>query len=267
MADPFEGINFLIRSENRVAVLETLADEPRTERELVDAAGVTDVTAGRVLEDFQQRGWINADGDTYATTRLGDILAEDYERLANSMEVARRLGPVRDLLPVEQMDFDLRRLGTARITDPDDFDALRTLNRSIDLLRQADRVAVLMPVATAVRMLDRAIHEEVLSDNTEFEAILPQNYLRTLEDRPALRELYREMARSGAELYRTTDPSDFEFSVGMYDDLAAIAGFDENGTLRVGIESRDELVYQWVQDTYETHRANATQLTPEAFTD
>jgi predicted transcriptional regulator len=116
MVDAFEAISFLTRSENRVAVLTCLAGGAYTERELVTETGVSDVTAGRILEDFTERGWVTETDDGYRTTRLGGLLAEDYGRLHDSMDLACRLGPAQGLLPTEEMDFDLRRLTEAKVT-------------------------------------------------------------------------------------------------------------------------------------------------------
>ncbi len=135
MVDPFGEISsfgeisFLTRSENRVAVLGTLAEGPHTEYELVEATGISDVTVGRILEDFAERGWVREDEEAYGTTRLGDLLAEDYARFERTMDVACRLGPVLEYPPVDRMDFDLRLLVHGRVSDPETFDSLRAVDR------------------------------------------------------------------------------------------------------------------------------------------
>jgi len=77
MADPFEEISFLTRSENRVGVLGTLSEGAYTERELVDETGISKVTVGRITEDFLDRGWVRETEEGYEATRFGDLLTED----------------------------------------------------------------------------------------------------------------------------------------------------------------------------------------------
>jgi len=129
MVDPFGEISFLTRSENRVRVLMALADKPRTERRLVDETGISDVTAGRIIEDFADRGWIREDDGTYRMSTVGELVADDYRRLEDSMDLACRLAPVLEYLPLEEMDFEFRHLTDARVSDPERFEPIRAVDR------------------------------------------------------------------------------------------------------------------------------------------
>jgi predicted transcriptional regulator len=267
MVDAFEAISFLTRSENRVDVLECLAGGPHTERELVAETGVSDVTVGRVLEDFEERGWVVETDDGYRRTRIGDMLAEDYSRLHDSMDLACRLGPVRDLFPVEEFSFDLRLLTDARVSAPDGFDPLRAVDRWKELLRGADRFVGVAPAATGTTVVAEPFHEEITEHGLEFSAVVSQQYYETVTSRAETRRLVREELAAGAEMYLAADETEFQVSVAAFDDVATISAYDDAGNLRAGIESRAPPVHEWVLDTYETHREDATRLTPEDFAD
>ena len=58
MTTALDDVDFLTRSEHRVTVLETLADEPHEYTELKDLTGVSRVTLGRLLAQFEEKGWI-----------------------------------------------------------------------------------------------------------------------------------------------------------------------------------------------------------------
>jgi predicted transcriptional regulator len=265
MVDAFEAISFLTRSENRVDVLTGLAGGPHTERELVAATGVSDVTVGRILDDFAARGWVVEREDGYERTRVGDLVAADYEQFADSMDLACRLGPVRDLFPVAEFPFDLRLLTDARVSDPDRFDPLRAVDRWKELLRGADRFVGVAPAATGTTVVAEPFHEEITEHGLSFSAVVSQQYYETVTSRAEARRLVREELEAGAEMYLATDETEFQVSVAAFDDVATISAYDDAGNLQAGIETRAEPVYGWVLDTYESHREDATRLTPEDF--
>lgn len=264
MVDAFEAISFLTRSANRVDVLECLAGGTYTERELVEETGVSDVTVGRVLEDFEQRGWVAETDDGFRTTRLGDLLAADYAQLEASMDLACRFGPVHEHFPLEQLSFDLRELTDARVSDPERFDPLQAVDRWKELLRETDRFVGVAPAATGTTVVAEPFHREITEGSLEFSAVVSQRYYETVTARAEPRRLAREELEAGAEMYLATE-TEFQLSVAAFDDVATISAFDERGNLRAGIESTADPVLEWVHDTYERYREDATHLDPEDF--
>lgn len=265
MADPFEEISFLTRSENRVEVLGTLSEDVYTERELVDKTGISKVTVGRITEDFLDRGWIRETEEGYEATRLGDLLAEDYARLSDSMDLACRLGPVRGALPLDEMDFDLRHLVGARVSDPETFDSLQAVDRWIQLLRESNSFLGIAAEMNASEAVGRSFHEEVTGSDMEFGAVVSRAYYEEVNSHPEMARYLRETMEAGGELYLASEVEDFDFIVAAYDEAAAIVGFDDTGNVRAGIETNAGPFRDWIIDTYESYRENATQLTPEDF--
>lgn len=259
MVDAFEELSFLTRSENRVEVLEELTDGPVRERTLVDRTGISDVTVGRILDDFTDRGWAAETDVGYETSPLGDLLAEDYRRLYGTMDVAARLGPVADLLPLAEMEFDLRLLASARVTDPDEFNAMRTVDRWVELIRGADHIRVVSPPANATKVVSETVVEEV-KGRMRFEAVISADYFEPPHGRRDIRDTHREMVEAGAELYQLPPGPTISANVALYDDLATMAGSDDDGTMRVGIESRADPVRDWVRERFETYRDRADRL-------
>lgn len=267
MVDAFEAISFLTRSENRVAVLRTLGEGPYTERELVAETGVTDVTVGRVLEDFEDRGWATETGDGYRRTRLGDVLAEDYARLRESMDLVCRLGPVRELLPTEEMPFDLRLLGEGLVSDPETFDALGAVDRWKQLVRQSDRVVGTAGSPTAKTAIAEPFHDAIVDSGVTFEAVVSTGYYETATADPDRRRLAREVVEAGAGLYLAEGVDDFTTELAAFDDIATMTAYDDAGNLRAGIETPAGPVLEWILDTHERLREDARRLTPEDFAD
>jgi hypothetical protein len=265
MVDPFGDVSFLTRSENRVEVLETLSVGAYTERELVAETGISDVTVGRILEDFADRNWIRESEGEYRLSAVGDLIAADYRRLEDSADLAARLGPVLDLLPVEEMDFDLRLLADARVSDPETFDPLRAVDRWKQLLRRSEAVVGTAPEATATTVVAEPFHEEVTENGLEFRVVVSPAYYETATARSEVRRLVREQMRAGAEFHLADVEGDFTSHVATFDDVATVSAYDDAGTLRIGIEARARPIYEWVRDVYESYRADARRLTPEDF--
>lgn len=58
MRTPLGDIEFLARSEHRLTVLETLPEEGLTPNELKEETGIPRATIGRILGNFEERGWV-----------------------------------------------------------------------------------------------------------------------------------------------------------------------------------------------------------------
>jgi len=267
MVDAFDEISFLTRSANRVEVLSVVAKGTYTERELVTETGISDVTVGRILEDFTERGWVvpAEDGDGYRASPVGELLAADYRQFESSMDTAARLGPVLDILPLETMDFDLRLLAEGRVSDPESFDPLTAVDRWKQLLRRADRFVGTAPAATATTVVTEPFHEAVTEHGLDFSAVVSPAYYEAVTERAETRRHVREEIEAGADMWLADIEGDFTVSVAAFDDVATVTGYDDVGKVQVGIESRADPILEWVVDRFESFRADATRLEPADF--
>lgn len=259
MVEPFDEISFLTRSRNRVTLLAALTEGTCTTRELAERIGTSDVTVKRAIDGFHRRGWIREADTGYAATPIGELIAEEYARLSETMDVACHVGPVVDLLPVEEMDFDLRRLSEATITDPDDSDVLEIVDRWITLIREADRLEVF--AYRTGRIVAEPIYEELDAGTLELEAVIPPSELELIRSDPTVREFKRKIIEAGGEYYLAAQDQSKPYSIGMFDDLAGIAGWGKDSKPRVHAESRSEPIVDWVRSRYERAKRNGRPLT------
>lgn len=261
MTEPFNELNFLTRSENRVTILKALIEESHRQRDLVDQTDISRVTVSRTLDAFHERGWIRKTDDGFTATPIGKIVAEDYAQLAETMDVACRLGPVVDLLPVERMDFDLRILANATISDPEDYDVLQTVDRWVTLIRESDRLDVF--AYRSGRMVAEPIYEEISAGSLDMDAVLAPSELERVRNDPPTREIKQKIHEAGANYYVAAEDPDKPYSFGMFGDIAAIVGWDENSEPQVHLETRDEPVVEWVRAEFEALKADAEPLAVE----
>jgi DNA-binding HxlR family transcriptional regulator len=137
--DAREDVAFLARSPHRVGVLETLADGPLTRADLHEETGISQPTLGRILSSFADRNWVERRRAEYALTPLGELLAESFAALLDTVETVQTLGDVVQQLPTDEMDFDIRTFSDATVWVPEPGDTLSHIRRMESVWFDAER--------------------------------------------------------------------------------------------------------------------------------
>jgi predicted transcriptional regulator len=96
MEQTLEDIQFLANSANRVRVLDSLAIEPATRRELQDSTGVPRSTTARVLDEAEDRGWVASEGSHYEITPLGEVMVAEFSAYRETTKGIQHLGKAID---------------------------------------------------------------------------------------------------------------------------------------------------------------------------
>lgn len=252
-------VAFLARSENRVDVLATLVPEAVSRPALQEAAGVERVTLGRILGDFEDRGWVVKTDGEYALTPLGEMVAGDFEHLLATVRTARKLDSVVRWLPTDEMAFDLRHLGDADITLPTRADPAAPTRLAAQRLRTTADVRLLMSVVVAEVV--EACASAVANGDQRFEAVFTPAVLETISGDPTMSAHVREMIESDDVIVYHTD-SETPYIMGLLDDLVGFGVTDEENLPRASLETPNATVREWAEATYERHRAGATVLRP-----
>ena len=257
---PLDDVEYLASSGYRVEVLEALADEAHTRPELRDSTGIPQPTLGRVLAGFEERGWIERDGQQYRLTGPGSMLAEDFAELLETVETVQDLAEIRGRLPIEEMDFDVRLLREARITVPRPPDVFAHMRRGEEIVRDATRVRTLV----STFMLDTLPkqREWVLERGQHEEVIMAADAVDGLVSQPEAIGTVREvLASENMRVYRYEG----EIPVGLTlaDDVAVITPYDERNVPCALIETENETVRAWVARTLDEYRDRATEVTVE----
>ena len=260
--EPLDDVAFLARSPHRVAVLDSLADGPRTRPVLHEETGVSQPTLGRILGSFEGRNWVERDGREYALTPWGGLLAEEFGDLIGTVETIQRLGDVVRRLPTDGMDFDVRRLGSATVTTPEPGDVFRHVRRFEEVVFGATHVRLLTDTMAADSLAK--LHDRVqrAPDDLFVESVLTADALTQALDDPALAGLVRDLVRSGR-----TPVYEFDGSIpqplGLADGVGLLAPTDEHGIPGALVESEDEVVRAWLTERLDDHRDRATRLTDD----
>lgn len=261
MADqsPLDDVEFLARSPHRVTVVRLLEDGPWTRPDLHEESGISQPTLGRVLGSLEDRGWMELVQSEVRLTPMGALVTEAFSDLLDAIETFHHLGDVLDLLPIDQLDLDVRSLGDATVTAPEPSDVLGHIRRIEGLVFDADHVRLLTPtmLPDAVRkLLER--HDGVSS--LYHEAIFTSDAVDIARENPGLVASAKELLDvHSVDLFRYEGT--VELMLAVLDETAVIGPLDEQGLPRAFIESDDETVRSWVEAELDAYRDASTPIT------
>lgn len=262
MVGALDDIAFLANSENRVAILETFVEAPRTRDELRDHVDASRVTVTRILRELEARNWIENSGQEYAVTPLGDWICNEFTRLADEVEAEQRLRQVLQWVPSDLFTFDVRYLRDAETVLLEGSDPTAVLRRFVGLHNDSER-AVGYTCCVAPPLIEK--HWELtVNGNTLVEQVLTPKALNTvLNHSTAEQQLYEMLDETNAHYFVYED---IPISVGIVDGTVAINLTDEERVQRGVLITEDETVHKWAVDLFETYRDKARPVDPDVIT-
>ncbi|MFC5972162.1 helix-turn-helix transcriptional regulator [Halomarina salina] len=255
MSSPLSDLEFLARSENRVAVLAALREGAATRRDLRETLDVERVTLGRILADFEERSWaVDADG-TYRLTVVGEIVADTLAEAVDAIESARTLEPLVGLLPFEEFDVEPTRFQGATVTEATVGDPYRPVRRFMELLDGSSSLRGYDTTTIAPLYVDD-VRENVLGGMTTDVVYLPTVAEQLVED-------YRDAVAAAVEAghLRLRVDDSLPFGLAVFDDRVGVGVYDDaNGMLSVFVDTDDPAVREWAVESFATHWSRATPL-------
>ncbi|MDS0298104.1 DUF1724 domain-containing protein [Halogeometricum sp. S1BR25-6] len=264
MDTALEEIEFLALSANRVQVLDALREGRQTRRELVERTGASQPTLGRILRDFTDRHWIERDGDGYAATATGRLVAAEFTDLLETLETEKKLREVVQWLLTEEMGFDLRRLSDATITTPSQTRPGAPVQRVLELLERAESVRI-FSYAFNEQSLD-VIRRRTVEEGQTFRGVFSPAAVDALAHDSALRRRLHELTDHEDAAVRLYD-GEIPLAVTITDDVAHLFLRDENGLLRAAIDSDDPEVLAWAEARFERYWEESSSLDAEKLTE
>lgn len=255
MEASLEELAFLSRSPNRVQVLDTLAGERLSQRELRDEVSVSRATIARILTQLEDRNWVAGTGNQYEITALGELVISEFLPLVDCMETVQRLGEVFHLLPADDIDLDLRNFSSADVIVPDKSVPTKHMDRGLDLLRDADQIRIL--AWTALPEYVTVIRDRLEATDLRFECVVPASFLDDLGDQPSLHDDFMTLADVGTvHRYDGTIP----YNLFISDGHVFFWLCNADGTEQAALVCTDDPVCSWAEKTYETYRTLADEF-------
>lgn len=257
MNRPLDEIEFLARSEHRVAVLDALAERPHSRADLRVLTGASSSTIRRMLCEFEDRCWIERVEHRYEATPLGAFVAEGLMVLLERMENERALREAWRWLPTDVIGFDIESFAGAVVTVPEFGSPHRTAGRFGELVGETETVRGFSPATVHTDM-------EVLFRNaiggTKTELILTVDLIeRVLASHP---DQAPRAIESGNLTILIND--ELPCACAIFDDRIGLAGFDrETGIMRVAIDTDAPEARRWAEELYGSYRREARPLALE----
>lgn len=253
MTAPLNEIEFLARSEYRGVVLDALTEEPLTRGELRAATDASQPTLGRVLDDLETRHWITRDEQRYEITPVGRIVAEAFATLYETLATEGKIRAITPLLPLEVMDFPFTCLADATVTTPTRAAPTAPMDRNLDLLRRSTHVR-----SVSYSFVDQALQvilEGLDKETQTFEGVITQYPIEGV----ASADVQTVLAAENGQLYVHGDvPSTLGMEI--MDRSVTFLVRDEHAVLRAVVETDDETVRSWAEETFARYKREADPL-------
>ena len=256
-----DDIAFLTSSPNRVAALEALTAGPHERSDLQDAIDVSRSTVKRTLNGFRERGWVDRDGQEYSITPLGELVAERFTTLLETIDAGAKLREVVQWLPTEAPKFDIELFADATVTTANPGAPYRPINRLMRLIEGTETETVrsfgTRPPPGYFDALDWRVSEgltvEVLFSPVVVEAFLespPEDAVASIDN-----ERLSFRVCEGLPCGLT-----------LLDEHVAICGYDPNtGMLQALIDTDDPAAVEWGESTYNSYRHESRSIDPIEF--
>ena len=259
-----DNVEFLVRSTNRLDVLDALRTAPRSRRDLVETSDFSRATLSRILGDLEERRWIVRLNGHYDATTEGAVVAAEVGRLFDNLEAIDALGETLRWLPVERFDFELGRLVDAEVVVPNGHDLTAQIRWVAGRIEAADRVR---SVATWVSSeILEALVESTIEGGCAFEGVVAGHVVEYVRDEPPLRESVRALLEADRAVLYRYDGDEAALTMSIYPDGVLLCGQRDARSFPEAVATTDEAVVSWAGAHYESLRAESERLDADAFT-
>lgn len=260
MSSALDDIEYLSSSEYRVKILDTVSASACDRHEIQEETGASRVTTLRILNQFEDREWIKRTEDEYSTTPLGDLVLEEFSSLVDSMEKAEKLREVVVILPTDDMGMDITHFSDARITFPDPENPFRQQERELELIRNAERLWVV--VDRAIPQHVKTASESVKRGSLKFRGVLTSGFIDELPEKPELSAYFYDMTDSGGKTWEYD--GEIPYNMLIVDDTVSLWLCTDGGTAL--LESDNQKVLDWGESMFESYREESKKVSANVFT-
>jgi predicted transcriptional regulator len=265
-AGALEDIAYLARSQNRFRILDALASESYTPRELTEKSDIARTTVGRIVNEFEKRGWVErAIEGEYTATPTGEQVVVEFTPLVDSMVAIRNLGETVAWLQAIEPTVDLHQLRDATVWKPESGDLMAPTMIYLNDLREATEFYCSVGIAPPVPF-EKAMRDGVVERQMRVDHVISESEYSYLRGYPERMERWREYINGGANVYRYD--GDVQCNLFILDETLYIANSQsEYGEPYTVIQTDNEQVRSWAHEIIRTHKTSAERLDAEAFTE
>ena len=256
MADALDDIRFLADSEHRPVVLESLVDGPSSRAELRDATGASSATVGRIVQAFEERGWLVRERPGYSLTTLGAFVAERFDDFHRDMATARELNELLPRVPLDEIGVDVDHLTDAFVTRATHTNPFAVVSRVRELELGSAEALSLTDFFPEPCIDGR--YEAIVEGTQSFEAVFAPVVVQKAMSSDAAEKFAAIVAAERTRIH--VYDGEIDYPVMFHDGEGCLIVRDEENVTIGLIETDDETVVEWVSEQFERYRADATLL-------
>lgn len=276
--DALAAVAYLARSENRVGVLATLTEEttkpgqptpgyPR--RELAERTGTARTTLGRILTEFEERGWAERDVDgAYVATPLGQHVAVAFEPLLESMTTITSLDDAVRVLPPgelaigpnDEIALGHRHFKDATVVSPANWDPTDTQRYYAELLDDAETFHGFVYVGPSQEIMD-AFRAGIEEGRLSIDAVFSKPIVDRFRENPVVGPDQSDLATDDVRMY--CYDGHLSCNLWVVDDTVAIENGQvpgvQPGTI---VETTSDAVRRWALELVDEYIETSEQVAP-----
>lgn len=256
-----DAVRTLLERRKLVRALRDGAEDKRT---LVDELDVSRSTVSRALRDLQAQHLVERANGRFQTTAYGDLLADEFESMLETASSAWNVRGVLDQIPTDELGFDLRHLANAEVTTPTTANPTAPMERVVELKRQATHVRSLA-AGRSPGALDAHREAAEASDHT-FDSVCSTGLVAWLVSDDDRRDTLADLLDADGVAVHVYD-GDIPVPIGITEDVVFFGVESEEGAPVALVESTNDRVREWAEDTFESCRAAADELAPSDLDD
>ena len=249
-------IEFLARSEHRIAALESLTGGRRDRQDLYAVTGASNPTIGRLVGDLTDRRWIARDGPYYELTPLGAFVVDRFLELREGMVVSQKLRDVWRWLPHEMEGFSVEYFADVVVSYPGPDYPYRPIERVTRLIETTDSIRGFGTTVYKSGNLEAFCRRTI--DGMEVEYIDSLPVLRAIVAwNPELTA--RAFGRENCTVLLHDDLPDADrCGLNIMDDHTGICGHTpETAQIEAVIDTESPEARDWAEAVYEKYRSEA----------
>lgn len=254
MDQSLEEIEYLSRSENRVCVLKLLASDAHTRRDLKAETGASQATLSRVLEDFQDRGWVTKEDAIYEATAFGSWISSSVTALQEAISVSNDLQEFTPWLPTHVDGFNVRWLADAEVITPTPTEPNAPMDRIEHELRTGQDVRVLS-YAYNRNCLDANV-TAVQERGQRYEGVYTDDAIQPLCEDSEWRSQLETILKADTVTISVYE-GEVPCSVEVVDEEVHLILRDDSGIVRAVVASESTPLREWANSLFERYLEDA----------
>ncbi|MDS0293282.1 helix-turn-helix transcriptional regulator [Halogeometricum luteum] len=254
--DALDDVRFVSQSPARVRLLSLLVEGgPMNRCELRAGVDASRTTVSRNLDALVDRGWVEESDGDYRAAPGGELLAAGLESFLSTVETVDRLAPFFEWFPADGLDLPSEWLADADVYPSTPADPYAPIDRHVERLEVAAEFRGLLP-ATGLRPM-RSLGRRL--ESFEHELVVSPSVAETIRNERKYLDAIDELRERGRIEFYVSDRA-VPLYVGLFEGDVQLGVGDGDGVPRAMVETADERVRRWAEETYDAHRTGAEPL-------